>query len=408
MLLVPMAEGGSGHPVSVDFTKALPEHGSLVLTLDNTGVIRGSVVDARRKPVPDAVVNYLEMKDGDESPAVLPAVETGDDQGRFTIRGLKSGALYHVSAVRPQNGDFVVREAWVRARPGEDVTLRIADEGSIVGRVVVDRGRSPAGLRVVDPATSASTVVTASGKFRLAGLPPTHYNLRISGSGVADAFVHNVVVEEGKETDVGDVQVRAGRTLAGLVVSPLGVGVDSATVRVVVDGQYRLQTISGADGRFRFAVPSASKLVLSAAHKSGDSKQVPLDGSDPPQNVRLALEAGGTIRGTVMASGKPMEGAPVVVYRAGPRPAEPTRFAQVDAAGSYRFDHVPPGKYDVELMWPAEKPSDLRVYYKSVSVETGQAVDVSFDGTAGPSAGTRPPLPAERDIPIYENEGEGG
>ncbi len=402
MMLLAFGDTATGPPLRVDFSQPSPEHEQLIIALENTGIIRGTVVDPRGKPQPDIVITYGELGHDDEHIHVLPGVENTGEDGRFEIRGVMVGATYHVSAVRPQDGELVVHEGWIDAIAGDDLRIAIPDGGSIVGRVVIDGGRSPAGVKVMDPESLISMTVSATGRFHFANLPPTLYAFVLSGPGVANTYLKGVQVHEGKETDLGDVQLGAGRAISGIVTAAKGDPVP-AVVRVVVDDKYRLQVVANPDGHFKITAPVSSSLVVSAANGNlGESRATAIAPNVAADGLRLALEIGGAIHGTAMAKGAPMVNYVVAAFRAGPRAAEPAGYAQVDAAGGYQMEHLVPGAYDVELIFPSANATDVRIYRTSVTVETGAVAEAAFDGTPGPAAGIKQPDSAEREIPTYE------
>jgi hypothetical protein len=70
------------------------------------------------------------------------------------------------------------------------------------------------------------------------------------------------------------------------------------------------------------------------------------------------------------------------------------------------MEHIVPGSYDVELIFPTENANDVRIYRKQVTVVSGETIEASFDGTPGPSAGMPQPAAVEREVPTYEVENE--
>ena len=384
-------------PIAIDLVAADVE--GAVIPLDLTEAITGKVIDDRGGPVSDAVITYYEERPKGK-PSMFPAVVVSDHDGAFRIAGLAARASYFLSAARPQDGTFGQHAAGVPARSGDNVTITIPAGGAITGRIV---GADPRQIVIRDQQTLTTAHPGADGRFRLERLPALRYQLRISGAALADKYIHDVDVGAGRDTDLGDIPVEAGRKVAGVVVDQAGRSLDSATVRIEVDNRYAIVR-RAAGGRFAVTVPTGVPLVVAATHpERGRSAALALGAGASTSALRLAMLPGGTIRGVAKAKGAALADAPVTVWPLGPRPSEPFAAAITDDAGAYSLANVPAGKWLVELGVPALQ-KEHRVMQQGVEVKTGAVQDVDFDASTAPANTIVQPRPERGDIPVYGDE----
>lgn len=401
--MVAISDTATGAPRDIDLTRPAPEHQRVVLVLDNAESITGVVVDAERGPVRDALVTVLQVPAADGALRAFPRMLRAGDDGRFEIRGVARGVDYHISAMRPQDRSFVRVEAWTLARAGDEVRIELPATGRVVGRVV-KRGRGPvAGLSVVDPGGYNRALTDKRGRFEFTGLQPRTYRFRVSGPGITDAFVDGVEVGPGDRVDVGDVEVVAGRRVAGRVLAPDGSPVAVATLWLRVADRYQLRLQSREGGVFDTTAPDDVALTLEAEHELfGNSQPMDLAVGEDSSDLTVQLLSGGTIEGEAVQGGAPMAERPVLAWPGdGPRPAKPTRSAVTDDAGAFALANMPEGVYDVELLLP-EDPSSIGtiyVYRQTVRVERGETVVVRFDASAGREGAEPMDMPQEPELP---------
>jgi hypothetical protein len=387
-------------PLRVDLVQGDVEGAVIALVLD--GAITGRVVDDRGGGVADAVVTYLEQSPG-ASPSLYPDIAISDHEGRFKIAGIAPRVPYALSAARPQDGGFGQHVTSATARAGDNVTLTIPDGGAIVGRIV--GAADPRQLVVRDMQTLTAARPRADGTFRLDRLPQLRYSLRINGSGIADAYIHDIDVAAGKDTDVGDITVKVGRRVAGMVVDTGGRPVDSARVRIEVDDRYAVVTRTSA-GRFAVTVQGGAPLRLWASHmRAGRTDVLTLGATGSAAALRLAMQPGGTIQGVAKDHGRGVADAPVMVWPVGPRPTEPIAMAITDDAGAFSIPGVPPGRWLVELGIPAYE-REHRVLQRGVEVAVGANVELELDISDAPKGTIVQPNPEQAEIPTYGEESD--
>lgn len=371
-----------------------------VLVLDQSAAIDGRVVDERGAGVPDAVVTYFEERHRTNT-GLYPDVTVADHEGRFRLTGVAPGISYFLSAARPQDGSFAQHAAGITARAGENVTITIPAGGAIVGRIV--GAADPRQLTVREQQSLTGARPTADGRFRLDRLPALRYQLRISGPGIADTYVHDVEVAGGRDTDIGDVVVKPGRRVAGIVVDAAGRPVDQAKVRIEVDDRYAVVTRT-IGHRFSVTVLSGVPLRISASHsQAGRSAVLAIGAAGATSALRLAMQPGGTIRGIAKEHGHAIADAPVMVWPAGPRPSEPSAMTITDDAGAFELPGIPAGRWLVELSVPAFA-KDNRVIQRGVEMVVGSTVEVEFDASTAPTGTIVQPSPEVPELPVYGEE----
>ncbi len=191
---------------------------------------------------------------------------TCDDEGRFSFRGLATGANYVVQATQegyaPTASESIALSA-VEELSGIEIVLRVGAFAS--GRFIEEGGTPVSGLRVsVERPFEASfirsgfdSIVTSDlGEFSIGPLAPGTYRLRPSTE------AHNrrnfsLVMPDPTPPDSGDVEGlefelarRAEGYIAGRVIDDEGRGV-RAVVAVRRRGRLVERSVSGDDGAFR-------------------------------------------------------------------------------------------------------------------------------------------------------------
>lgn len=399
IVLVASSDVARARPVKLDLTAADPAPVIVTLALD--GAITGRVTDERGAGIADAIVTFVERRPG--APAVFPGVVVTDAEGRFAVRGLPARTGFHLSAARPQDGGFAQHAVGRVAEAGDEVTLVVPSPGAIVGRV--DVTGDPGRLVVRDLQTLTAARVGRDGRFRLDGLPPLTYQLRLGGPRAATVYRDGVEVRPGETTDVGTIAVPAGRAVSGVVVDPAGEPLDEATIRIEVDGRYAVVTRSHR-GAFDATVPDGAALVVHASHpRAGRCAPRALAAGAATTRLRLETLPGVTVRGEVRAHGRPLPDARLAVWPAGDRGAEPWAAAVSDDAGRFELAGVPPGAWHVELLVDTDDAL-MRVLRQPVEIAGADAPPpVVFDASDVPAGTVVVPPSDVPDLPTHGDEG---
>lgn len=368
------AAPGEFGPIEVPLNGPSPE--PVHVTLKEGLTVRGEVRDTQDRPIPSIQVRL--QRGWGNIPGYKWAgnfiwsenpIWYTDDQGRFTLRGAVPGKHwltawdrtygYAYTVVEGQDGQ--VYDGIIVSFAGASIegTFVDADGKPAVGARVYARGpkNTPGGKR------SRSTPVDGLGRFRLAGLKEGVYDITgYSPFGNPEPL---------KDIPAGSgdllLKLKQARILRGEVISVLsGRALQRFTLTIQTprsDGRYMRNAWSGTvktpDGRFeRPLTPGTYKLVVKAdGHAPREYDRVVVEeGIDPPE-VRVTLDAGGGIEGTVKDSGgKPLRGTWVYarVYRV---PGE--TVPQIDwllgggdssdSKGRFFIQGLAPGTYTVEV-----------------------------------------------------------
>jgi len=359
----------------------------LRLTLATSTVVRGQVVDASGKGVPDASVVAVVEVTGAERQFRVDRTST-DAAGKFELSRLIPGKTT-VTARHPELGvgKWGPQET---AAEGTSVTVKLAAAAAVSGVVNFEDGKPAPRVMVFaqptemgpmfGPPEQATTDET--GRFRLSGLEPKSYWI-VARKG--DNFMsgtprsrQEVTLAAGEEKTGLELQLPAGgKRIAGRVLSAEGKPVSGALVSAGMEREgfaFRApqregffgggtQAISDPDGNFVLEDLQDGKYTLWAAdsvHADGEVKGVAAGATD----VSIKLQGGASIAGVVQTrDGKPVSDYSVAALpggRAGASPDERFRnqmmarmwspSAQVhDPSGAFFIGRLSAGAYELTV-----------------------------------------------------------
>jgi hypothetical protein len=257
----------------------------VVVRLGKAGVspARASVtgrVTSGGAPVEGALVGARLMQRG--GPAgideVVSAQASSDPEGRFTLGDLPPGR-YLLGAAR----EGFAQPRAVVARPGEDVRIELTGGARITGVVrETGSGKPVPSFRLVVlrggrgwkmPIRSA-TVLDASGRFEVAGLPPGPVVLVASSPGLTPSEEVEVTVPAHPGVAEVEIRMSEGGRVAGRVLDRVS-GEPIAGARVSLEGDAGgapsvldagVSAFSGRDGAFQLVglPPRTASLLVSA------------------------------------------------------------------------------------------------------------------------------------------------
>jgi len=413
---VAMHETGASNSVDIDATSG--EANNVVLTLDVTGTIAGTVVDPDGQPVEGAQVTAGPNFGGfgglggfgggsgsGGQPAFDPAQfrlrglpeEVTDAAGRFTLTGLAAGQ-YRLTASpatrAPRRGGF--RDGVIATTGDRDVKLVVQPDGAVKGKVAYADGGAP-DLFTVSIQQNEQSFLGNAGAFQLDGIAPGSYQLAVRGPGFQNTAV-GVTITASTTADAGTITVVKGRTIAGIVVAD-GQPVPDATVyagRQIFGNGTTSAPLGGQGGPLAAQFGGGTKTATTDAAGAfslsgfgdgdltvvaeqpaiGRSRGLRLPTVMPGQTeLTLALEKYGSLSGTVREGAQPAAGVAVTAMAT----ATPGAVYSVVAGGdgAYRFDQLAPDTYKVSAT-VGNPRAGIRFYSQQIDVPIGSQVKLDL------------------------------
>ena len=370
--------------------------------------LKGTVTN-RLTGVPVALADVLLVR---QDTPTFSATAVADADGRFQFKDLSQGS-YSLTAKR---SEFLPSQS-VAVSVGPEPTdsrLQLLPLGVIAGNVFAEDGDPLSGavvaaLRVITeegkPALSqiAQTTTDDLGSYRLHGLPPGRYYIRVN---LTDHSTHaaDSLESEGhavfyplttNQDQATALDIVAGSAIAGIsLVLPKehtstvsDARSTSATESTTVQGQVlnsatgdpvsnakvalwngdnaqreALSTRSDASGHFTFGGVLPGAYRVTAAHTGfliagslGSERNVTVTASQALDGVILHLMPQGVIAGRVLEDGTPVSNATVMATRlsfvADQRRLVVVRRTYSNDLGEYRLFDLPPGRYYVNITY---------------------------------------------------------
>ena len=375
----------------------------LVLVLEVSGTITGTVADETGQPVPEVTVNaFPDILGGAKTEGLALAgmsSATTDGNGNFAIHGLPDGA-YRLWASRSVGNNFRggMDEKGATAHTGDKgVKLTLAAPGTVIGKIALD-GKPPT-MATIQIGPGQMPTPVENGSFVVKDVSPGTLDAIVHGPEFAELIKHDVKVEPGKTTDLGTIDVSRGRKVTGKVVDASGTPVAGARVRM---GQM-LFSLSGADelndnlGEARgmrsaltdqdgeFSIAGVSKKAQYIAAQQADkgqstAMQLPESTDDPPPLV-LALRGWGSITGTVTQKGAPQPG--VNVSETTKNGGAQMAMTQTDVDGSFAMQKVAEGTHVLTVMQQKGGMMSMKSTSATAVVTAGKETHVVIDIPVG-------------------------
>lgn len=377
--------------------------GEIVLLRGAT--IRGRVLDVRDRPVSGAAVQWLGQRAAIGAPS-LPTSPTNlgvtagpvppiplspgmgpafagalgdtvfgdtvtDRDGRFELTGLIPGAgQLHVS--HPGHAPHLGSGRRIEAGGVLDELVVVLADGAIIeGRVVDAEGFPiadvPVELRAERELVPRSTMAGEDGFFRFDGALGTV--VLTARPFTLPAVRERVMARESERLEVRLVIDDRVVSLAGRVVDDRGYGVPGASLLLesrAVETPFERIGVSNDDGTFDFAALPAPPWSLTVDHPDYAPVTLPIEAL-PEGSLAVTLRSGGTLTGRVRDRwlGEPLAGARVVLR--GEERAEDSRVT--DTTGTYRWERLPMGRYEVEAHAPGRLSASATVAVDRALVE---------------------------------------
>jgi len=349
------------------------------LVLDAADAIAGVVVDSQDHPVAGVQVNAFPDADDDASRPYgvsRAAPATTDRGGAFSIRGLHPGD-YRLFATGAPGLRNPVDRGVAAAAGDRNVRIALVAGGALRGSLRSSKdGASPTHAEL--QLGQRSTVSIAGGTIDLGDIPPGTYDLSIRGAEFAELVRGGVVIRGGQTTDLGTIELSAGRTLVGKVVDGRGEPVEGA--RIQLKGSQ--VTMSDHDGQFTLrGLPAAATSVAALQQGRGRSiAQAIAEGTADPAPVVLVLRGFGSVAGTVTTPDPSQTRTTIMMMPQDDR-GQPLGARAADD-GSFRFAEVAEGRYSVSAI--QTQSGSTRTANATIEVAAGAETKVTLDVPRGP------------------------
>jgi hypothetical protein len=256
----------------------------MVVKLGKAGAAAPASITGRvtcgSSPVEGALVGARQLQRGGPAAVddAVSAQATSDADGRFTLRDLDAGR-YLLSAAR----EGFAQPRAVVARAGEEAAIELTSGGRVAGVVRgASSGRPIAPFRLVVlrggrgwklPIRSA-TIVDATGRFEIGGLPPGPVALVASSPGYVTSEAVEATVPEHPGVAEVEIRLAEGGRVAGRVTDRVS-GQPVPGARVALESEAGdastvldpgAVAVTGADGSFQVGglPPRTASLLVSA------------------------------------------------------------------------------------------------------------------------------------------------
>jgi len=236
------------------------------------------------------------------------------------------------------------------------------------------------------PREGSAKVMPGQRQWEILGLEPGRYDVFTYAPGLASSVSSRVEVVEGEMTETtvdvalpggsvtGHVTTAHGEPLAGLRINVRTSGGRITSIkryaRTDEQGRYRLESLT----------PGPVSLDVSATghdYARPPAQQTLVIPGETIENVDFEMFVGGEVSGSVKRrDGEPLTGEYRVELDMGP---VPHRVAYVAADGTFKFEHVYPGSYDLYLEPRDFAEFELIARQEGLTVAEGQTVgDIRF------------------------------
>lgn len=396
----------------------VPEEGALlsgvVLEMTSGRTIAGHVVNEDGEPVVGASVMTTH---GGE---YIDRDTRTDDQGAFRLESLPEAGL----GVEVSGDGYLRLEQELPGPDFEDLRLVLERAGSLAGKVINGLTGEPMTqfrIRLVDPVLEpgdrelwgvSATWVREGHLFDRAdgtwdtGSPDLSINhvrgVEASAPGFAPTVHSRVFVQRDPDPDACVITLYPGTSLVGVVThSATGLPIEGVRIKRFTadrplreydsdDVHGRMQTQTDASGAYEFPDLPDGDTHLALLHPSFGrmvSGPIEVDAARGEVEHNVVVDTRGAVHGTLYdAQGKPIAGGTVAL-----RPlmlpgvtSDGDRRIQTEADGTYVFDNLMNGDYEVAHEWKLTKKRGFRHFVRRVRIEHGEtiALDLAPNGDA--------------------------
>ncbi len=354
--------------------------------------LSGYVFNDLGEPIHGAKLQGYYLRD---STAMSRSVKTEAD-GRFVLGGLAEGPLLWLKV----EAEGHARKTEQGVDPDQtDYEIVLERVGTLAGRVLLDNGDTPQGVRAslenvaggiiaFRRGTDTSARGDEEGRFEIKDASPGTYHLRLTAKGARPLRVKDIVVLAGEATDVGTYRLKRGREISGSVfdardgmpVANAAISVRAASGGLIGSGTSLGTGTSDADGRFVVEGLEPGRLIVQIEHAdyAPEKVEVIVKEDEPTDEMTVRLGQGGTLRGTVRhESGRPWPDRSIgVIEGGGFTPGD--GLVRTNDAGEYRVERVRPGSYRV-VLYPDPSGNAMNIQQKTATIREAEETIVDFD-----------------------------
>lgn len=340
--------------------------------------LTGRVIAPDRSPIMGASVRVV----GYQQPQTLSADAITNDEGRFTVSNLVPGNYTLIAEADGWRTERLLRVV----APSADLEIQLAEQGTIMGRVVGVSGEavpsftlslhqyiansSAYGRRVKE-----EKMTSEDGSFTMTGVDEGQFSIKVAAPGFADTFSEDFEVTQGLTTTDILIKMSVGGSITGIVLDANSGEPLSGAIVTTQDNNYQDNPLmrlfgasmprkttqqrarTGKDGRFELSMLAPELYQVRIQHPSFpllvmDNQRV-IEGS-PTDMGAIRLEPGSTIRGTVYdGAGSPLSGATIQILST----ANDLRThleGRSNSEGRYILRNVPEGSYKMSAQRPTK------------------------------------------------------
>ena len=235
------------------------------------------------------------------------------------------------------------------------------------------------------------------GTFAIENVPEGEYAVEIQARNFVTEALSKVIVSSGEATDLGTLRLRRGGTIEGTVVDSSEEPVPGASIAVRAPGFRAYGSVSydaSSDRRGRFRIEglpdgAVSLLATHPSYAQSRIERLEIDARAGTTEVEIVMRRGGALEGVVRSrDGSDIGGRTIQVI------PDPRGFrgvgdssVQTDPDGVFRFEHVPAGSAEVQLLWTSP-PATYTVQRKEVEICRGRYALRRVPLPEGPGFGT--------------------
>lgn len=388
----------------------LAERKTVVVRVGNRPQISGRVSDSEGQPVVGAEVGLRLV----EPQASSGLTASTDASGGFLFEAVLPGSYGLVARSRehaPARRILQVAEEDLR------VDLVLESGAQLEGKAISSTGEAVEGAAVQAQVVAANrlggevvdfTTSSNEGAFRLSRIPADEVRVIASHPDFGQAWSEPMWLEQGSRHQIvltfqdsatvsGTVRRSDGRPAARAAVSALPLAQER--------GSERIETVTGADGRYRVGPLGKGKVALHAMSEvvaaSGNTvlkatQVIELENGEQRSGVDFVLPETHRIQGVVVdPNGDPVLGAIVDVAKS---LRDPRQGSFTDGEGRFAVEDLPKDVFTVSA-WHPDFPvaradrvpvdTDVRLQFRRASAISGTAIDGSGARVADYAVGLR-------------------